>query len=108
MREELKNIFFMGLGAISLTGEKANELKEELLEKGEKFYNDGMVKNEELKRNIQEKIKDSVTIEVNSNSKEDVVSAINNMSDAEKKEILNMLKNDKRNGSKKANKKNSN
>ena len=35
MKDELKNVLLMGLGAISLTGEKANELKKELLEKGE-------------------------------------------------------------------------
>ena len=31
MKDELKNILLMGLGAISLTGEKAIELKKELL-----------------------------------------------------------------------------
>ena len=56
MREELKNILFMGLGAISLTGEKANELKNELLVKGEALYKEGMVKNEELKRDIKDRI----------------------------------------------------
>ena len=40
----------MGLGAISLTGEKALELKKELLEKGEALYKEGSIKNEELKR----------------------------------------------------------
>ena len=69
MREELKNILFMGLGAISLTGEKANELKNELLVKGEALYKEGMVKNEELKRDIKDRIKDSVTIEFKSNTK---------------------------------------
>ena len=33
MKDELKNILLMGLGAISLTGEKAIELKKELPEK---------------------------------------------------------------------------
>jgi polyhydroxyalkanoate synthesis regulator phasin len=91
MREELKNILFMGLGAISLTGEKASELKNELLEKGEKVYKEGMIKNEELKRDIKEKIKDSVTVEIKSNSKEDIVSVIKDMSDDEKQVILDML-----------------
>lgn len=92
MREELKNILFMGLGAISLTGEKANELKNELLVKGEALYKEGMVKNEELKRDIKDRIKDSVTIEVKSNTKEDIISAIKSMSDEDKKEIEEALK----------------
>ena len=31
MKESIKEVLLMGLGAISLTGEKANELKKELL-----------------------------------------------------------------------------
>ena len=34
MKEDIKNVLLMGLGAISLTGEKASEIKKELLEKG--------------------------------------------------------------------------
>ena len=60
MKEELKNVLLMGLGAISLTGEKAMELKKELLEKGETLYKEGMIKNEELKRDLKEKIKEYV------------------------------------------------
>ena len=92
MREELKNIIYMGLGAISLTGERAQELRRELLDKGESFYKQGMVKNEELKRNIKDKIKDSVTIEVNKNTKEDIVEAIKSMNDEEKLELEKLLK----------------
>lgn len=92
MREELKNILFMGLGAISLTGEKASELKNELLTKGEALYKEGMVKNEELKKDIKDKIKDSITVEVKSTSKEDIISAIKSMSDDEKNEIIGLLK----------------
>lgn len=91
MKEELKNIFLIGLGAISLTGEKANELKKELLTKGETLYQDGMIKNEELKRNIKEKIKDSVTVEIKKTDKNDIVSAINSMTKEEKNEILKLL-----------------
>lgn len=92
MKEELKNIFLMGLGAISLTGEKASQLKDELLTKGEALYQDGMVKNEELKREIKEKIKDSVTVEIKKTDKDDIISAIKEMNSVEKKEILNLLK----------------
>ena len=97
IKEELKNILFMGLGAIALTGEKAQELRSELLTKGEILYKDGMVKNEELKRDIKEKIKDSITVEVKSTSKEDIISAIKNMSDDEKKELENLLKDNSKN-----------
>ena len=60
--------------------------------KGEALYKEGMVKNEELKRDIKDRIKDSVTIEVKSNTKEDIISAIKSMSDEDKKEIEEALK----------------
>ena len=92
MKEELKNVLLMGLGAISLTGEKAMELKKELLEKGENLYKEGMIKNEELKRDLKEKIKGNVTVEVAPTTKEELVDIINSMSEEDKKELKEMLK----------------
>ena len=92
MKEELKNVLLMGLGAISLTAEKAMELKKELLEKGENLYKEGMIKNEELKRDLKEKIKENVTVEVAPTTKEELVDIINNMSEEDKKELKEMLK----------------
>lgn len=89
MKENLKEIILMGLGAISLTGEKAVELKKELMEKGEALYKEGSIKNEELKRNIKE----SLNIEVAEVNKDDIVDIINNLSDEEKAEIEELLKN---------------
>ena len=89
MKENLKEIILMGLGAISLTGEKAVELKKELMEKGEALYKEGSIKNEELKRNIKE----SLNIEVATVDKDDLVDIINNLSDEEKAEIEELLKN---------------
>lgn len=98
MREDLKDILLMGLGAISLTGEKANEIKKELLEKGEALYKEGSIKNEELKRDIKEKIKDNTNIQYTSVTKDDLVDIISNMSDEEKQQladIINGKKNEK-------------
>ena len=89
MKDNLKEIVLMGLGAISLTGEKAVELKKELLEKGKALYKEGEIKNEELKRNIKE----SLNIEVAEVGKEDLVNIINSLSDEEKAEIEELLKN---------------
>ena len=69
MKEDIKNVLLMGLGAISLTGEKASEIKKELLEKGEALYKEGSIKNEELKRDIKEKIKDNTNIQYTSVTK---------------------------------------
>ena len=95
MKESIKEVLLMGLGAISLTGEKANELKKELLEKGESLYKEGSIKNEELKRDIKEKIKENTNIKVTTASKEELVEIINNLSDEEKEEIKEILKTEK-------------
>ena len=95
MKESIKEVLLMGLGAISLTGEKANELKKELLEKGESLYKEGSIKNEELKRDIKEIIKENTNIKVTTASKEELVEIINNLSDEEKEEIKELLKTEK-------------
>lgn len=94
MKENIKNVLLMGLGAISLTGEKANELKKELLEKGEALYKEGSIKNEELKRDFKDKIKENTNIKITTATKEDIIEIINNLSDEEKEEISKLLKND--------------
>ena len=96
MKTELKEIILMGLGALSLTDEKAEELKQKLLKKGEKLYNEGLVKNEELKRNIQEKIKENTNIQVTPVSKEIIVDYINSINDQEKEELIMLLNQDKK------------
>ena len=95
MKEDIKNVLLMGLGAISLTGEKASEIKKELLEKGEALYKEGSIKNEELKRDIKEKIKDNTNIQYTSVTKDDLVDIISSMSDEEKAELTELLKSKK-------------
>lgn len=93
MKEELKNIVLMGLGAMALTTDKAKELREELLEKGTKLYQEGKVANEELKHNIEQKIKESVTVVVEEKdiTKEDIMKAVQMMNEEEKEELMNLL-----------------
>ena len=93
MKENMKDVLLMGLGALSLTGEKANELKKELLERGESLYKEGSIKNAELKRSLKDKIKENTNIKVTTATKEEIVDIINSMSDEEKEEISSLLKN---------------
>ena len=93
MKEELKNIFLMGLGAMSMTNDKANELKKDLLQKGEEMLEVGKVANEELKHNIKEKMKENVTVVVEEDiTKEKLKETIKSLSKEEKKELLELLK----------------
>lgn len=93
MKEELKNIFLMGLGAMSMTNDKANELKKDLLQKGEEMLEAGKVANEELKHNLKETLKENVTVVVQEDVTPDKLKeAISKLSKEEKNELLKSLK----------------
>ena len=93
MKEELKNIFLMGLGAMSMTNAKAEELKKELLQKGQEMLEKGKVANEELKHNIKETLKENVTVIVKEDmTKESLHEKVKSMSKEEKEELLKILK----------------
>ncbi len=102
MKEELKNIFLMGLGAMSMTNDKANELKKDLLQKGEEMLEAGKVANEELKHNIKEKMKENVTVVVKEDtSYEKIKEALKSLSKEEKQELIDLLKENQKEDSKK-------
>ena len=93
MKEELKNIFLMGLGAMSMTNDKAQELKKELLQKGEEMLEKGKVANEELKHNIKETLKENVTVVVKEDmTKKSLHEKVKLLSKEEKEELLKILK----------------
>ena len=94
MKEELKNVILMGLGVMSLTSEKSKELREELLKKGSELYEKGKVANEELKHNIEAKMKENITVvyETKDVTKDDILAKVKDMSDEDKKEVLAALK----------------
>ncbi len=62
--DDLKKIFLFGIGAVATTAEKSKILIDELVDKGEITLEQGKILNEELKHNIKETIKDSVTVNV--------------------------------------------
>ena len=95
MKEELKNIFLMGLGAMSMTNDKAQGLKQELLQKGEEMLEAGKVANEELKHNLKEKMKENITVVVNEEASYDKIKeVVSSLSKEEKQELMDLLKED--------------
>ena len=80
--EGLKKVLFAGVGAVATTAETAKELIDTFAEKGEKTVAQSKIKNEELKRNVKEKINDRVTVHI---VKEygDVMKAIDSMTEEE-------------------------
>ncbi|MEA4804484.1 hypothetical protein LNN31_12025 [Acetobacterium wieringae] len=62
--EDLKKVFLFGVGAVAITAEKSKVLIDELVEKGDLTVQQGKILNEELKHNIKETIRDTVTVNV--------------------------------------------
>lgn len=87
MKEDLKTILYMGLGAISETGELLNEAKDTLYEKGKDLYEKGVIVNEELKHNINETL-NKKNKEHNTN---DIVNILKNLNEQDKKEVMNKM-----------------
>lgn len=93
MKEDLKTVLFMGLGALAETNEKMKDVKDSLYTRGKELYEKGVIANEELKHNINEAMKERVTVvNVNSNKKEDLIEVINKMSAKDREDILKGIK----------------
>lgn len=61
--EDLKKILLAGVGAVALSAEKSKEVVDTLVKKGELTVEQGKVINEELKRNVKDKLKDPVDVD---------------------------------------------
>ena len=58
--EEVKKIILAGVGDVAITAEKSKEMLDELVQKGELTVEQGKVLNEELKRDMSDKVKEAV------------------------------------------------
>ena len=91
--EELRKVLLAGVGAVATTAEKSQELINQLVEKGELTVEQGKVMNEELKRNIRDKVKENVTVVVKDDepSVDKVVETMDKMSPEELQAIKDKL-----------------
>ncbi len=84
LSDDLKKIILAGIGAAALTSEKAKQMIDEFVKKGELTVEQGKVLNEELKHNISRKIKESVTVSVTvPQSIDDIEKAVGNLTPEE-------------------------
>ncbi|MBU4438753.1 MAG: hypothetical protein KJ779_04215 [Firmicutes bacterium] len=93
--EDLKKIFLFGVGAVAVTAEKSKILIDELVEKGEITVEQGKILNEELKHNIKETIRETVTVNVVKSetppSADEVVEGLDKMTPEEIQKIKDKL-----------------
>lgn len=91
--EDLKKIFYAGVGAIALSEEKAKSIFEELVRRGEIAVEHGKVVNEELKHDIR-KAKREFEQRVREDckpTKEDVLRDLGKLSKEELEEIKRQM-----------------
>lgn len=93
--EDLKKVFLFGVGAVAITAEKSKILIDELVEKGDLTVQQGKILNEELKHNIKETIRDTVTVNVvkeeTAPSAKVVIDSLDQMSPEELQKIKDKL-----------------
>lgn len=88
---ELKRIFLAGVGAIAVTAEKSQQMVDELVKKGELTVEQGKVLNEELKRDVSEKVKDAVANIQGTEPVEKIAQRVDKMSAEERALLLEKL-----------------
>lgn len=89
--EDLKKIMLAGIGAVATTAEKAKEIVDEFVKKGEITVEQGKVLNEELKRNISDTINKYTSCNQDSCKNESIVDKLDSLSDEEIAKIKEKL-----------------
>ncbi len=86
--EGLKKIVLAGIGATAITGEKAQEVLNQLVEKGELTVEQGKALNEELKHNAEEK---KAKQQKAQQTKKEVNDLLNSMTDEQVSQLKDLL-----------------
>lgn len=92
MSNLMKNVILAGIGAAASTSEKAKDIMEELVKKGELTVEQGKVLNEELKHNIQETLEKE---KQKKTSAEDLLKSMTPEQIEGLKELLNRMEQEK-------------
>ena len=56
LSDGLRTVFFAFIGAVAVTGEKSKKIIDDLVKKGELTYEEGKILNEDLAKNLSEKV----------------------------------------------------
>lgn len=59
LSEDMKKLFLMGVGAVAVTAEKAKDIVDDLVRKGELSIEQGKVLNEELKHHLAKRTQEA-------------------------------------------------
>lgn len=88
---EVKKIFLAGIGAIATTAEKSAEIVDGLVKKGELTVEQGKILNEELKRDVSDKVKKAASNIQGKESVEKIADRVGEMTAEERALLLKKL-----------------
>ena len=94
LSDTAKKIFLAGIGALALSAEKADELVNSMVEKGELTVEQGKTLNQELRRTVKENRERKDAPEEKAQpeeEKKDIKSMLDSMSDEELEELKKAL-----------------
>ena len=80
---DLKKIVLAGIGAVATTTERSKQMLDELVKKGELTVEQGKILNEELKRNVQTKVKETESNTTTTTTASSIAKQLDNMSKEE-------------------------
>lgn len=87
---DLKKLLLAGLGAAATTAEKSKQIIDDMVEKGELTLEQGKVLNEELKRNLKNRVDQHVSVTVTktvSANVQEIINAIAKLSHEELEQV---------------------
>ena len=91
LSDDMKKLFLLGSGAAAVTAEKARDMVDYLVEKGELSIEQGKVLNEELKHHIQTRV-DEAKSERAAQRMEQLSSQIRSMADEELEQLKEVIR----------------
>ena len=91
LSDDMKKLFLLGIGAEALTAEKARDMVDHLVEKGELSIEQGKVLNEELKHHIQTRV-DEAKNERAAQRMEQLSSQVRSLSAEELKQLKEVIR----------------
>lgn len=91
LSDDMKKLFLLGIGAAALTAEKARDMVNHLVEKGELSIEQGKVLNEELKHHIQTRV-DEAKNERAAQRMEQLSSQVRSLSAEELKQLKEVIR----------------
>jgi polyhydroxyalkanoate synthesis regulator phasin len=89
--DEFKKIILAGVGAAAVTAEKAEQVVDYCVQKGEMTVEQGKVVNEELKHTVKEKVNATKEKFKKQTKFDDVLKAVDDLSDEEIEALKNKL-----------------